>query len=681
MGTLDCVNLTALRSAVASCAGRSSTRAAGCDRPVWGGVVTATVLTLLLVGWFGRAATAGWLLVDPSPGADVYMLSTIWQRSSAQVLAGHLPLWFPEFAGGYPLHAAWMYGLLYPPTWLFGALPAASAWTWLGIAHIVFAASGVYALVWEERRDAAAAATGAVVLGLSGFMLGRVVCGHLNLVMPVAWVPWLLLLARRTARGVPRSSAWLGVCAGIALLAGHVQVWFYAAPLVGAYALFEAMQAKALRRALPRLLLAGTIAAGISAIQWVPAMELFVVSGHPPDSRERIAACSVPFSALAAQIAPRCDVRREFAHEFTGLAGPLAVGAALLAVRLRDPRRWFWFGVLGAGVVVSLGVHTLVSEVLNELPPLRFSRAPGRGLLLAVVAGSVLAGHVVADRLRGRRLLVRAAVPAAFAASALAFGPRAPDVVPPDVLSYDWTPRLPAGAREHRVNVKGERFPYVESSGIRTLRNVCPLDTPGYKALTEGLPGPLVAWWFDVGAEIGASWDRGPIDADSLVDLARSADVWRLEPAGGAQLFTHIGEDLPDARVLERLRAGERTLWIQEPTRDIESYRRTWPPTAAATLPVVRRSPSEMDVDVPPDPSGFVLVSEKWYPGWEFRNGDASSPWRAVERGNLAFMAVEVTRPGLRLAYRPRWLWPSLLAGIASLALAAGVRMRRRRRD
>src|SRR6185436_7898454 len=135
---------------------------------------------------------------------------------------------------------------------LFLWLPPEAAWTWLAILHVVFGGLGMCAFLWDQRRDTAAAASGAVVFALSGFMLQRVLAGHMNLVMPTAWAPWVLLHAARAARGERRAAAWLGLCAGFGLLAGHAQVWFYVGPLVIAFAVMETARAKKWSVAPPR---------------------------------------------------------------------------------------------------------------------------------------------------------------------------------------------------------------------------------------------------------------------------------------------------------------------------------------------------------------------------------------------------------------------------------------------
>ena len=116
----------------------SSDSSPASERPVLWGAVLAAGLVVALALWFGRACWGGWWVLDRSMQPDTYLLGTIYQRWAAQVGAGHLPIWFQEFAAGYPVHAAWMYGLFYPPLVLFLVLPPEAAWTWLAIAHAVF---------------------------------------------------------------------------------------------------------------------------------------------------------------------------------------------------------------------------------------------------------------------------------------------------------------------------------------------------------------------------------------------------------------------------------------------------------------------------------------------------------------------------------------------------------------
>jgi hypothetical protein len=639
-------------------------------------VVTTVAIVVILVAWFGRASWGGWWIADRSYSADTYLVATIFDRWAAQVHGGHLPLWFPEFAGGFPVHSGWMYGFAYPPVAAFLVLPLEVAWTWLAIVHAAFGAAGIYAYLRDERRDAAAAVSGAVVFAFSGFMLGRIGCGHLNLVMPFAWVPWVLLATRRTIRGDPGSAAWLGICGGLGLLSGHVQVWFYAAPVAAASAFVDLRRAASLRPALARLAAGGALALGISAIQWIPAAELFLLSGREIESHAVVGLSSVPASVLAAEIAPRFAVSDEpFRHEMTGLAGPLSVAATLLAFRPRDGRRWLWFGVLAFGLVLAMGTRNEVSRLANELPPFRWGRAPGRSLLLVVIAGSVLSAHTVADWCGAWRNRWRCLVPVAFAASALLFGVPPPDSVRKDFFEFDWTSALPDAARGHRVYVMSTRYPYLERFGARTLRDVCSLDTPGYRALQRERPAGS-AWWFDIGSEVRLPWDDGPpADRAATIAAAKDSDFRTLDAVGSDRLFTEVAPALSDDRIADRLRAGDHHLWVDVPDAALAA--------SAAPLPQVTRMPGEppsrIEYRIGAGRPARLFTGEKWYPGWKCRANDGE--WTDVARANLAFTAVRTEPGSLVLEHRPWWLVPALVTSGASAAAALALVAARAVRD
>jgi hypothetical protein len=642
------------------------------------GILLASGLTLVLVLWFGRACLPGWWMSCAKTSSDTYMLSTIWELWAGQLRGGHLPLWFPEFAGGgHPVHAAWMYGLFYPPLALFLALPPETAWTWLSIAHLVFGAAGMYRFLRADGRDEAASASGAVVFALSHFMIGRLAAGHLNLVMPFAWVPWTLLAVRRVVHDEPGATGRLALCASMGLLAGHVQVWFYAAPVVAAWAVMEARAAGRMREAWKPLVAAAAMTLGVTAIQWVPAWELFSVSGHPPEDARVIEMCSAPASALVAQLAPSLWSSDEIlVHEFSGLGGPLAVGAVLFAFKLRDRRRWFWFGVLALGLVLAMGLHNPLSALANELPPFRFARAPGRAMTLVVLAGSVLAAHAVADAVPAAARW-RMAVPAAFVASALAVGVPWIGSVDAEFHRFKWERVLPEGASAHRVNVEGKRYPYLESRGIGTLRDVCPLDTPGYRALTAGHPA-WTAWWFDVAAQITVPWNGAPNDTDEFVAMLSARRVVAFEPMGLARMSRGSARAMDDADWALAVEGGAKIARVDDPPFvpggsgfPVPLFYEMGDPVAGE-----RPAPGQITLKVDAERASIVVVSEKKYPGWR---AEADGAEVLVHAANGAFLAVEAPagRHEVRLSYRPAWLTAVLLATLVSLAFAVVIVVRR----
>ena len=370
--------------------------------------MAALLAVLLILG--GRSAGGGYVLAEPTPSDDSYLFTTIYSRWAHRFRAGESPFWYPEFAAGYPLPAAWMYGLLYPGLALFAVLPPETAWTWTAVLHLLLGAAGAYALVWKLRRDAAAAATAAVLFALSEFAIGRVIVGHMNLVMPLAWAPWVLVQVLRCVRGERAGVGGLALCLGVGLVSGHVQAWFYLGPLVAAFAVVAVAGATRRGPAAARVAMGAALAAAISCVQWAATVELVSAAGAPQPKPLIVEQCSAPPWFLAGGVAPGLFGRRPyglglvepFEHEFAGVGALAVLLAILLALRLRDRRRWFWFAVLALAFVMATGTRTAVGSALAAVPPFSFGRTPARALMLAVLAGTLLAAHGVADWRAGR---------------------------------------------------------------------------------------------------------------------------------------------------------------------------------------------------------------------------------------------------------------------------------------
>jgi hypothetical protein len=367
----------------------------------------STAATVLLVGlaWFGRSAWSGHFLADDSPSMDIYHLSTLYERWAHYLLDGTFPAWMPEFAGGYAAPASWMYGLLYPGNLLFAVLPADMAWTWSALLHMVLGSVGVHRLVRSETGDDLAAVTAGLIFGLSEFVIGRTLYGHLNLVAPVCWAPWLFVHLSGIAAGRRGAAAWCVACGTLGLLAGHVQVWFYVLPALAAYALVVGRRLEARGAFAKRLLVVALLVAGASAVQWLPALELSRLSHRAAASSVDVVDFSATGHALVAKLFPGCLGYRPDGywapdtaeHEFGAVGGLLLIALAMPALRRRRAGDLLWAGVALAGLLLAPGVRNPISELLNDIPPMRWGRTPARALILTLLAMSVLAGRGVAE--------------------------------------------------------------------------------------------------------------------------------------------------------------------------------------------------------------------------------------------------------------------------------------------
>mgnify|MGYP001212993774 CR=1 FL=1 len=728
-------------------------------------LLVAAVVVGLLALHFGRAALGGDFVADRSPLEDVYHVSLLYERWAASLRAGAPPLWMPEFGGGYPAPAAWMYGLLYPGLAAFLFLPAHAAWTWTGILHAAFGAAGMERLVRAHGARAAGSVTAGLLFGLSEFMVGRLLVGHLNLVMPLAWAPWVLLHAIRTGRGEPGAPAWLAVTAALGLLSGHVETWFLVAPLAVVLVLVAGGAAPGARPrdALQRGGLAALVVLLLLAVQWLPTLELTRLADPPHMTPSGLRDTSAPLHQLAARLVPgalgnEADdshwVRSmdPFDHEFLWIGGPWLVLLAALVRARPDRLARLWLAAAVVGVVVALGEHAPWGALLHALPPFSWGRTPGRALVLPLLALPVLAGLGVstwldlAPRDAWRRLALAAALavtvfgvglaevlveaggqmeyetrlgslsasavrdeivlPAAWTAAgglvlvalalllarrgggwralpAIACGAAALWVAAPPVETVDasfheidWTAQLPEGVGAHRVQLYGNRFAPVERQGTRTLREICHVDTPGFRRLWAD-PGEGYGYWLDVAADIGPpGWSGALFEAPRNSTRGRRMTVSTHPALGPGALFTAAGpgDRLGDDELLAQLRNMDARAWIDGP----DGRTRHDPLRGGDVRSAPGGGPLRVAYDVVAPAACRLVVSEKAYPGW---TATVDGVPVEIATANLALRSVPLPagRHRVEFVYRPLAYRIGLTLTIVGCAAALYVFLRARR--
>lgn len=631
---------------------------------------------LSLAPLFWGTLSGGALLRDAVDTNDVSFVGTVWEQAAAQARAGTAPLWFPEFSCGLPVAAAGMYGLLYPGLALFALLPLGAAWTWTAAIHLGWGAAGMHAFL-RRRVSEHAASCGTGLFLLSEFLIGRTTCGHLNLVLPVCWLPWVLRYCEGAIRGHRRAVPILAICTGMGLLSGHLQIWVYLAPVVAMFALREAWGAADRPRAVARLCGGLALGVGIAAAQLAITAEFVAHAERTAPDVEQMRLVSVPPAVLAAKLvgafpgpAPP-EGTLDFRHEFRGIAGIWVFVLAAMGVAAHAPRRWLWTGTIVVGVVLAMGLHVAPLASLHETWPVSLLRAPGRALVLVLLAASVLAAHGfdgIADRLERRGGTARHLPPLlsiGFGVLAWAWGMPSVSSVPDATHRMDWASGLPADVRAHRVSAAPlEVLSNLEAQGLDTMRRPCPVETVGMGELTA-VPSPAIAYWLDVGAELTPRWTSR--DLVPAPETLASLEIERLPAMGRARLFGVARFGVPREEALARLRGGERGLFVEGPA----------PPSSAGDFPllegaaraeVVEESPRRTVVRTSSPQAAWLLVSQTLYPGWEAEVDGAPAP---ILRGNLAFPVVRVEAGSheVRLLYRPAsfrlgaWVSAVCLAG------------------
>ena len=261
----------------------------------WGKVLFSGQVLLpgaMLKGFapFGSDAQAPWNILQWDALAQYYP----WRVFAARELqSGVLPLWNPHQFSGAPFVANGQSAVFYPlhfPFWFsFGSFDVAWAFGFSAWLHTLLAAISTYALLQRWNRSRAASVLGAVAFGFCGYFASWIMLP--TLANTASWLPLCVLFYERAVAkettGENRFSLVgafpLAASLACALLAGHVQIFFYilVALILRAFFLTHPL------RAMTALLFSGVISFGLCAIQILPTLELARL-GHRAGSKATI---------------------------------------------------------------------------------------------------------------------------------------------------------------------------------------------------------------------------------------------------------------------------------------------------------------------------------------------------------------------------------------------------------
>jgi hypothetical protein len=351
-----------------------------------------------------------------------------WFRFVTDALGhGHVPGWNPAILGGVPTLPTGYLSPWYPPSWAAALLPPLVGYNLFVLAHLVFAAIGVYALsrVVGARRLAAWA------VGLATFASAFWVhwSTHLVHLVAFAWLPWALAAVHRlVVAPSPRGAVVAGLVLAMWGLGGNPQYVYDGALVVAAYAA-ALLVVRRLRRegplARPMLALGAAAALGLGL-----AAPVLLPSASPPmailRTRERAAPdAHVPRSEAIRALVPDAvgsppddvyfgsndELRMD--SPFLGIAVVVLVGAAL-ANGLRRDRMLLVLGLAGVAV---LAYTTTVHRALFDVAPGydRFRAVPMRWFSVLPALALPLAALGLDDLLARRRRALAGAVATAAA--------------------------------------------------------------------------------------------------------------------------------------------------------------------------------------------------------------------------------------------------------------------------
>ncbi len=365
------------------------------------------LLALLTGGFFWRPLTEGTYM--PAGGGDLVSLYFPgYAFAAAQIQNGTIPLWNPHLFSGMPFAADVQMGLFYPLNWLlflFFDVDYAHL-EWLLIGHYWLAAAFTYLFLRDIGLRRLGALAGAVVFAFCGFMTAHL--GHMPMILVAAWLPMELLLLRRAlvTKGLA-GWAWgigAGLSMGVALLAGHVQIFAYgmmAAGLLWLY-LFLGQERLTVRGAVPWVLkgaLAVGLALGVAAVQLLPSLELSNYSIREAVSYEEASEYPAQPVSLLNLVLPRVYGTNPTTYSFGpwqttenwSYCGVVTLALAAAGVVLRRARMVGFFALLvGLAFVTMVGDLSIVGAWLYKFAP-GFSKLRDAGRMLELL-GFGLAG-------------------------------------------------------------------------------------------------------------------------------------------------------------------------------------------------------------------------------------------------------------------------------------------------
>ena len=341
------------------------------------------------------------------------------------LVRGELPGWNPYQGLGFPVFGDPLYGVFYPPNWLFALVGpgwVASMVNWQCFAHLAWGAAGVCLLARRLGGSSRATIVAGLAWALSGYTTAQWTLGLL--LLADAWVPWVVvghvaLLDSLRAGGTTwrRGLVKAALPTVFAVFLGEI---FLAMIGAGFGVLFALVLHAVERRGDPLLPppRARWLAAAVSAVVLAfAAGAVVIVPAHlllgsteraAPLLRAAAESCSLhplrlvefalPYSMGDAYgIFPAAGIVGESSLDGLPLSYSMYMGASVIALVLAAfgrGRRLAWaLGALAAlALVLSFGKHTPVHALFRRLVfPLAYMRYPEKYTVLVVPMLALLA--------------------------------------------------------------------------------------------------------------------------------------------------------------------------------------------------------------------------------------------------------------------------------------------------
>lgn len=329
-----------------------------------------------------------------------------------------LPLWNPYAMAGTPLLANIQTASLYPLNILFFILPFALSWSVLIMLQQILGGTFLYLYLKNRNLDTASSLLGAIAFSFSGFFIAWLEWG--TVVHTVLWIPLILLCIDQfqisNFKFTPRalSTSWwrpstnkillwsilyiFALCSSF--LAGHLQTFIYVFVLSWTYFLFRWYENKN-KKVLITFILNTVFFILITAIQWVPLLQLLILSARNIDLSWTQDGWFIPWEHLAQFIVPDYFGNPATGNyfgtwnygEFIGYVGVIPFTLAIFALlKKRDKEILFW------GVTIFICLLFATGSMLGKLPyllnvPFLSATQPTRLISLICLSLAILSAY------------------------------------------------------------------------------------------------------------------------------------------------------------------------------------------------------------------------------------------------------------------------------------------------
>jgi hypothetical protein len=653
----------------------------------------------------GNYAPANPLLLDQS------IVMQPWLHFGAErVHDGTAPWWNPDNYLGQPMVGTYQSAYFWPLNWVYLAFPSWHFHAWSALSRLVAAGLFTFLFLHALGTRAGPATVGALGFAFCGFQIAWL--GHMHTHVALFLPAMLWAVERLAQRPTLRRAALLGLFAGGALLAGHVQTAVHVGLAVAAYAAFRGLG----RRGLALAAAGAALGVLLALPQLLPFLDyLSTSSGAVVLEHFETVSDVDPRAPASLMLAPGRFGSPAAAQGFGPYTGPSGwnvnyneliggfVGRALLVLALLQvvwlrKARATWF--LLALAVVAAGVAWQVwpfYDVANAIPKLRSTKLMRASVLLAFALACL--GALGLDGLARRLRLEGHRASALFLSAALLVGAELVSFARgynPMIASELVTPPTPV-TDYLRAQPGLWRALGVENAALMPSANLfygIPM-VGGYDSMETRTTTELVALmssdpdgayfikeidYFDqapaIGDLLGVRYllSRSPLPPPYELALDGPTKVY-LNPNALPRAFAATS-------FVVRADHDERLAYLADPAYDprvsvLEGEPRALgvaldlaanAPLGAGAVEVAEYGDLAVRITSNLDAPGLVVVTDAWDASWHATVDGARVPLLRADHG-LRAVAVDAGEHALEMRYEPRALRIGGAAGLLALAV------------